>query len=209
MFSERIKLAEEFQQSLFNKIKELGFYVAINGTEHTHPDYVRLIQGSIDQTSLSIRFQPDGVACIGRIPRSFYVEAKNSRFIERTAYEQYYKLHESGSLVVVVFGKLDWKWNFIEDIKLVSASETSSKYTDPFPIIDGWICPRKDGRWYSGLKESYSRASGTPYREIMKSSLNNWCDFKKTVIARCLNQPYISTTSHPYENSQVNFTNNN
>lgn len=34
-FEERIEKATKFEKALFQKIKDMGFHIALNGTEHT------------------------------------------------------------------------------------------------------------------------------------------------------------------------------
>lgn len=184
-FDGRLATANKFQDDLFAALKTLGFQVVANGTEHTHPAFVERLRGSTDQTSLAIRFQPDGVACIGAIPRTLYVEAKNAGNIERTAYEQYMKLYAAGNLVAIVFGKLDWRWNFIERLQLVPGQETVSKFApgQRFPVVDDWITPRQAQHW-NALRFANPQASGTPYREIAPVSLLPWMTFKPEVISR-------------------------
>jgi len=184
--SVRTAASQSFEQRLLDKLERSGFVVAMNGTEHTHSDFVGQLHQSTDQTSLAIRFQPDAVAHIGAVPRSFYVEAKAAKNIERTAYEQYMKLYTNGNVVVVVFEKLDWHWNFIEDIKLVDGNETVGRFPPDkqFPVDGaGWITPRKCERWHN-IKTHNPQASGTPYREIAVASLLQWRDFKDRIIQR-------------------------
>lgn len=185
-FSVRTGASAEFERCLFDAIGKMGFEVALNGTEHTHPDFVSGLHSSNDQTSLAIRYQPDAVACIGKIPRSFYVEAKAAKNIEKTAYEQYCKLQANGNILVVVFEKLGWQWNFIEDIDLIHGDMTVA----PFPperrfSVDeeGWLCPRQCS-WWGQIKSSNLQASGTPYREVDISSLLEWAKFKQGIIDR-------------------------
>jgi len=185
-FGERIKTSVAFEKLLFEKLDEQGFAIAVNGTEHTHPGFVSQLLHSTDQTSLAIRFQPDGVACIGKTPRSFFIEAKAARNIEKTAYEQYMKLQVTGNIVIVVFEKLGWGWNFIEDIKMTDGHETVASFPAEkrFPVSpDGWIYPRSGKRWRD-IKQKVLRASGTPYREIDKVSLLPWSVFKDNVITK-------------------------
>lgn len=189
-FKDRISVADEFSAALFNSVKQMGFHVALNGAEHTHPDFVNLVKQSTDTTSLMIRFQPDGVASIGRNEmRSFYLEAKNSNNIEKTAYEQYMNLYKIGGIVVIAFGKLGWGFNFIEYIKLINGSDTVSKYDEHkrFPVIDEWITPRGSNRW-DDVRQAAGQASGTPYREVAAASLIKWVEFKRTIIARLAKQ---------------------
>jgi hypothetical protein len=184
--SVRTAASTAFEQHLFAEIQNLGFGVALNGTEHTHPDFVSRLHGSIDQTSLAIRYQPDAVACIGKIPRSFYVEAKAAKNIEKTAYKQYRKLQNSGNILVVVFEKLDWRWNFVEDVQLIDGNITVSSFpiSRRFPVDDeGWLCPRQC-HWWHRIKARNPQASGTPYREVNQASLLEWAEFKRLIIER-------------------------
>lgn len=184
-FDYRVRIAETFQSALFSTVGNMGFKWAINGTEHTHPEFVKNLTSSTDQTSLSIRFQPDGICSIGNAPRCFYLEAKNGRNIEQTAYEQYMIHHKNGNVVVVVFGGLNNHWAFIEDITLIDGEETVSRYRNPLPTMDGWIAPRllplpKYLKW----KQKNQIASGTPYKEVDKQSLTDFKLFKQLVIDR-------------------------
>jgi hypothetical protein len=184
-FQYRIERANKFETELFQRLQEMGFGVARNGTEHTHPDFVNLLRQSSDQTSLAIRFQPDGVACIGRIPRSFYVEAKAGKNIEKTAWEQYQKLVNAGNIVVVVFGDLERRWQFADGLGLINGNATVEAFPSNkrFPVIDGWITPRGSGRWEQ-LRPGIVGASGTPYRQVDVTSLFEWGIFKSAIIRR-------------------------
>lgn len=177
-FLTRCIQATAYQDGLFCVLRHMGFSVALNGTEHTHPDFVGNLHSSTDQTSLSIRYQPDGVASIGNPAQSIYVEAKDSKTIERAAYEQYMKLRANGNIVVVIFKKLDNKWNFVEDIQLVHGAITVARFPKAFPVdSDGWICPREDSGWLKQLRRRGGNLSATPYREIEPSSLFDWSEF--------------------------------
>ena len=176
-FEDRQNQGLRFEAELFQAVQEMGFNIAINGTEHTHPEFVSQLHRSTDQTSLAVRFQPDGVASVGKIPRTFYIEAKNSKMIEKTAHQQYCKLATLDNIVVVVFKPLSNGWCFADSMPLIHGSET----VKPFPIgrrfpvdEDGWLCPRQVGR-------RPSRGSGTSYREIDPARLELWADFKSKV----------------------------
>ena len=185
-FYQRQMHASQFEKRVFAELDCMGFGSAENGTEHTHPAFVTNLHRSTDQTSLSIRFQPDGVACYGDPPRSFYVEAKYASSIEKTAYEQYLNLYRAGNVVVVIFGKLHMRWNFIENIGLVDGRTTVGAFPPhmQFPVHDGWIHPRNSTR-ENDLRAVYRMiGSGTPYREIDKSSLYAWAYFKPLVVIR-------------------------
>jgi len=179
-FQDRIKKATEFENELFKKIAELGFVVAKNGTEHTHPEFIETLHKSTDQTSLAIRFQPDGVAHIGKVPRSFYVEAKASKSMEKTAYEQYKKLSDAGNIVTVVFGPFGWKWCFVDEMPLENGHDTVSPFPEKmrYPVSDdGWLYPRRSAR-------GAAKGSGTPYRKIKPENLRGWETFKTDIIKR-------------------------
>lgn len=179
-FSSRIAKARQFESQLFDKLSELGFRIAINGTEHTHPEFVEALKNSNDQTSLAIRFQPDGVARVGAIPRSFYVEAKDARAIERTAYEQYMKLHKAGNILIVVFKPFKWAWCFIEEMPLIDGRESVEAFPAKmrFPVdSDGWLCPKR-------TTHGTGRGSNTPYRYIDSSKLRSWAKMKKDLLMK-------------------------
>jgi len=182
-FEARRISAKEFETELFEKLKGMGFYVALNGTEHTHPDFVKILHSSTDTTSLFLRYQPDGVAAIGKVPRSFFVEAKNSKTIEKNAYLQYVNLVKSGNVVIVVFKPFNLRWCFAEDMPVIHGDDTISRYPASmrFPVDeDGWICPRHSGR-------SPRLGSGTPYREVDDASLKPFDELKKSIIQYLFN----------------------
>ena len=186
-FDDRIEAARKFEDALIENLRGIGFSVAKNGTEHTHHGFVGQLYRSTDQTSLAIRFQPDAVACIGNVPRTFYIEAKDAKNLEKTAHEQYVKLQSVGNVVAVVFGKLNWMWGFIEDIELIDGHKTVEPYPEErrFPVDDeGWIYPRKSDHWNNGTGASNPQASGTPYREVDSCSLKEFSIFRNTVLQR-------------------------
>ena len=181
-FHARSELGEKFSKQIFNDLEMWGFNVALNGTEHTNPYFVGGLKSSEDKTSLMIRFQPDGVASIGNIPRSVYVEAKRSKFIEKNAYDSYMDLHKIGGIVFVVFGiydkdnkSLEIKFIDIQKLKFIPAL-TNSKW----PVIDGWISPRSHNNWH--LEKQTFTGSGTPFLQIDQICLIQWSQFKKYAI---------------------------
>jgi len=194
-FKDRIEAARIFENELFYEMNNLGFEVAKNGAEHTCQEFTKFIMPSSDQTSLAIRFAPDGVAAIGKTPRSFYVEAKYASNIEKTAYEQYMKLASVGNIVVLVFGGYgDWMWQVIERVTLIDGDETVSSFPENmrYPVIDGWITPRKaDDEHYKERKHNNGGFSGTPYREVYYSSLLDWRIFKCDMLS-ILKRDYIN-----------------
>lgn len=184
-FEKRIRIATQFEERLFVKLKSNGFSVAMNGTEHTHPNFVKSLRQSNDQTSLAIRFQPDGVAQIeiGNIPKSFFWEAKSSKSIERTAFEQYQKLSNNGNIIVVIFGPFEWRWSFAEELPLIDGADSVASFPPDrqFPVKDGWLCPREASR-------RLGNGSGTPYRYVDGNRLIAWDKFKDLVISRMAHQ---------------------
>jgi hypothetical protein len=125
------------------------------------------------------------VACVGHIPRTFYVEAKAAKTIEKSAWEQYWKLVAAGNMLIIVFEKIRWGWNFLEEIELIPAEKTIASFPPErrFPVVDGWITPRISDRW-NRIRQQNPQASGTPYRFIDEASLRLWPDFKQAVIQR-------------------------
>ena len=190
-FEERIRKASVFEKQVFDAIEKLGFAVAINGTEHTHPDFIKSLRKSVDQTSLAIRFQPDGVAQIGKIPRSFYVEAKASKTIEKTAYEQYQKLCNVGNIVVVIFEPFKWMWCFADEMPLEDGNDTVLKYAKSrrFSVENGWMYPRKSAHGTGG------RGSNTPYRCIKMRELREWATFESEIVHRLASLPAPASAS--------------
>lgn len=178
--------AKPFQDELFTSLTGLGFTVATNGTEHTNPTFTARLHRSTDQTSLAVRYQPDGVACIGNTPRSFYVEAKAGNSIEREAWIQYGKLTAAGNIVVIVFNVGGKAFNFYENIKLLDGQETVNKFPADkrFPVIDGWVYPRLSERWNGDVKYTAQQASGTPYREVDTGSLYPFPVFRNVILKR-------------------------
>jgi len=180
-FGDRIAKATKYEKQIFDAFKEMGFDMAINGTEHNYPEFVSRLRHSSDQTSLAIRYQPDGVICFGNVPQSCYAEAKAGTTIEKDAYLQYQKLANNGNLVIIIFEGFNSSWNFFDEIKLVPANVTVSRYSTRFPIEDSWITPRKSPRWQA-ISARKPNASGTPYREVDSSSLIPWSDFKPSML---------------------------
>lgn len=195
----RFMVAEEAMNQAFVKLEQLGFAVAKNGTEHTHPAFIRLLHESDDQSSLALRFQPDGVACLGTPPKTFYAEVKTTLkpekkhfSMEKTAWEQYHLLRENGNIIILICAKFverwkfKWQWNFLEDIRLLAPEVTLAGYAPEkrFPVVDRWIAPRGSGRERELRGMRRMAGSGTPYREIDPSSLHSFGVFKMYVIRR-------------------------
>ena len=179
LFTQRAGAGELFSQRIFDDLRKWNYQVALNGTEHTHKDFMRNIQFSEDSTSLTIRYQPDGVMSFGNRPcKSAYVEAKRSKTIERNAYENYYRLHDTGAIVFVVFGVTNITFDIvfcrIEDLKFEPLP-----YTSKWPISDGWFYPRLHPNWEQ-IRKTFP-GSGTPFRYIDQKYLLPWQLFKSFI----------------------------
>jgi hypothetical protein len=163
----RFAIGDRFQKAVWDELTSQGFHIALNGTEHTHPDFVGYIRLSEDATSLAIRFEPDGVMCYGEPARSWYVEAKASDKIEKTAYEQYMARHAIGWNIIIVFqvnGVM--RWGFVQDITFIDSNAYVNAFPNPFPVKNGWITPRASRVWNYETRWNATQASGTPYRVI-------------------------------------------
>lgn len=177
-FERRATQGQEFSDRIFADLKRWGFQIAKNGTEHTHPDFVSALRSSTDVTSLRIRYAPDGVLAYGMPARSAYVEAKNSIYIEKLAYENYMRLALEGCPVAVVFHQLQIvRFEFVENLAWVISAPGK------WPLdAENWICPRLHPQWEQ-LKREY-KGSGTPFKKIEWSELLEWNTFADVMKAR-------------------------
>jgi hypothetical protein len=181
----RTASGERFLQELVSDLKILGFTVALNGTEHTHASFVNRLRQSTDSVSLFIRFEPDGVICMGNPPKSWYIEAKSNISpkritLEKTAYEQYIKRTALGQIVAIVFDVSGKRlWNLVDNIKFIDSQEYVQQYRHPFPVIDGWITPRQSDYWMNTARWNNPQASGTSYKVVDLKSLLLWQEFLK------------------------------
>jgi hypothetical protein len=178
-FNARAKSGEEYSHQIFGVIKQMGFDVALNGTEHTHADFVQTLRHSEDVTSFTVRFAPDGVINGGRYKSSAYVEVKNASFIEKTAHENYMRLHKDGCVVIVVAKNRDdgqSYWNHVDAIELQSYK--SRRHNWPIDV-DGWVCPREHIEW--DKKQFGFGGSGTAHKRICFRSMLPLDTFKKMV----------------------------
>lgn len=177
-FHARAVRGQQFTARVFDDLRRWGFLIAKNGTEHTHPDFVAALRSSTDVTSLMIRYAPDGVLAYGKPAHSAYVEAKDSVFIEKLAYENYMRLALYGGIVAVVFGQLGViRYEFVENL----AFSMSLNTTWP-KDAEGWTCPRLHPQWEQ-LKREY-KGSGTPFKKIEWSELLEWNIFADVMKAR-------------------------
>lgn len=177
-FEGRAANGQKFSQKIFDDLSAWSFIVAKNGTEHTHPDFVKRLHASNDVTSLMIRYAPDGVisAASRASTKSAYVEAKNSTFIEKAAYENYMRIYCNGGIVAVVFADFTIRFEFIENLQF------ASRLTN-WPLDnEGWECPRLHPDWQR-VRRKYP-GSGTPFKKIRWGSLRNWDEFRDAMEAR-------------------------
>lgn len=171
--AQRIKTGEAFCNDVFTELKAMGYDVARNGTEHTHPEFVTSLRRSQDATSLMVRYAPDGVVGFGNPTCSAYVEAKYAKSIERDAYLNYKRLADFGAIVVIVFGQGDTKaFAFAERLKLLPAPDDCR-----WPVVDGWICPREHPQFWEMKRRGEVRGSGTPHRFVIWDQLTDWVHF--------------------------------
>jgi hypothetical protein len=137
--------------------------VARNGTEHTHPRFVAQLRSRSDEAAKFIRFAPDGVA----LPKSgtvFHWEAKCSRYIERDAYESYCRHEQAGCRVLLFLSVQSGVYfNWVSELTFVDSQLVVGAYSPQrqFPVIDGWIYPR---RAHNAGELLFG--SGTPFREV-------------------------------------------
>jgi len=180
-FIDRLAKAEAFEAKLKPKLEEMGLVVAPNASERTHGAFMDELRGSRDPSALALRFLPDFVAHTQENPPLLvlYIDAKAAKNIERDAYEQYLRLTTIGYKIVLIFEPYKWAWNLVQEIGLRRGEVTVSQYRPErrLPVKDGWITPRGDRLWDSLLRASNPQASGTPYREVLRSSLHPWNEF--------------------------------
>ena len=165
-FDIRVEPGVEFERELF---KELNAHkdvtaIALNGTEHTHPDFVEIIRHNESDAAKFVRYAPDGVMeCKSK--RVIHFDAKAAKSIEKDAYNVYMKYHRTGC-TVIIFVKHPATgmryWQYVQNIQLLDSTIVVSQYPEHrrFPIDDdGWIAPRLK----RGFK-STKKYSGTPFK---------------------------------------------
>lgn len=186
-FHDRIKSGDEYANELFERLKQSGKIIALNGAEHTHPEFHKILCGykEPDNTSRWVRYQPDGVLTEPKTKKTWYIEAKRSETIEKDAYITYKKLYDAGCNVLLCIKRKsnDEYIVPIQFVLLIDGNITSSKYPPEIrmPVDDdGWLAPRlwSNAKYYK-WKEKFTMASGTPFR---------YFDFKNMV--EYLRRPY-------------------
>lgn len=171
-FKERLALAVAFEEEVRDQLSRVPGIVAIamNGTEHTHPDFVEQLRANDTEAAKFVRYAPDGVFL--RSGSVVHYDAKVARSIERDAYETYMKYHECGCSVLVFVKHAGTIYcQYIENIRLEHGAATVERFDESqrFPVDeDGWILPRRSGRGLPG------KMSGTPFRYIDFEAMKIW-----------------------------------
>ena len=179
-FQDRIKTADDYANSLAEKLRGMGYIIEFTGTEHVAPNLQHELSSDkyTDITSRDIRYQPDAGIANPITGKSHYLEIKHSDAIEKHAYITYMEKHESGKSVMIAIKSRSGKeyWLPINELVLIDGNVTASKYRNPFPVDDdGWIAPRlMDKQRYYKWKQKHPRASGTPFRYIDFDAIRRW-----------------------------------
>lgn len=140
--------------------KKRNFEYAYAGYENykSSDNFKEKIKQLKDNTSFIIRFFPDFYIAKGK--NSYLAEIKNSKFIERDAYNTYMYLNKIGyKLYIIFFINNKFYICYIQQLKIQNIKNADA------PIINNkWIAPRKlDYKNYIMWKKKHSKASGTTY----------------------------------------------
>ncbi len=159
--------AEKQAVDIINSISGVDA-VALNGTEHTHPEFVDKLRRNNSDQSMFVRYAPDGVML--KCGKVVHFDVKAAKTIEKNAYNTYMRYKLAGcSVVLIVKHNNDWFIQRIDKLRLIDGRTSVAGFPNPFPVDeDGWICPRNSGRQLSGAM------SGTPYRYIDMESMMPW-----------------------------------
>lgn len=166
-FQERCRQGTDFEEQVFTWLKRRNMYnehVTRLGAEFIFPAIVHsVIKHETDNAFCSMmRFMPDFlVVKKNRTQRVVLVEAKNSLYLEREAYEWYSTYNEWIPLWMVV---CDGQTRSVflgsfSDMELLPAFKTNS-----VDVVDGWAVTKHTG-------------SGTPFRLINTQSMSRLHDF--------------------------------
>lgn len=179
MFEHRLRDGERFELEVERYLTRHPDILAVgrSGTEHTLPEFMPLLRRDCSESAKFIRFAPDGVAA-PRFEPVFHWEAKYSKYIERDAWETYVRHEQAGCHVLLFLRSPDGVFHaWASQLPFVDSQEFVQQYPEEhrFPVLDGWIHPRRNqgnGRLLTG--------SGTPFRVIDYSrcpllmSLDEW-----------------------------------
>jgi len=159
-FESRLQTGVEFEEQVVSYLESHNFTVTRYGSEYTDKDIANQIRSSSSPEALVLRYKPDGIAL--KNMDLFFWEAKNGMNIEKNAYEQYIKIEQQGSKVIV-FSKSNNSvyCATIGKIKFLDSNEIVNRFPENrrLPVVDGWITPRL-GHGTNG------KGSGTPYKQI-------------------------------------------
>lgn len=172
-FAQRLAAGQEFESDLVAKLTERGNQCAMNGTEHTHPDFVGRLRSDDSEAAKFIRYAPDGVM-ITKSGEVIHYDAKDARAIEKDAYETYLKYRQSGCRVVVFVkngGAIYYQ--DVDKIRFLDSHSYVATFPERMrlPVVDGWITPRASRNQFKR-----SRMSGTPFKYIDFSSMKRLRD---------------------------------
>jgi hypothetical protein len=177
-FKDRTNKGEAFFKECAQFFSNLGYIVVKTGIEEHyskyHPDLVKIPN---DLTSQYFRYHPDGFYIATKDQKSVYFDAKDSKAIEKDAFQIYELMMKMGLTVILCIKVLEdiphSKSQYtrvyqipIQNVKLISGIKSVSEYPNPLPVdIDDWIAPRLLSKEaYIDWKNQHSLASGTPFR---------------------------------------------
>lgn len=171
-FRTRVESHDELVEAILGDLRRWGYEAHKNGRE-TVP-FSGALSIMTDPAAKEMRFKPDIVVLFDK--RLIYLEAKDSRYIEKDPYIEYCNLCKRGSLVYIVFRDKNGSLHFCRADRL----ELQQGWHDIWPIDeDGWIAPRKHPR-YQEYKFNYPKTgkpypgAGTPFRAVDYSEMIDW-----------------------------------
>jgi len=166
-FETRINKSKDAIKRFIEYAKEKQLDYAYSGYEElkSSPEFQDKIRKIDDITAKRIRYFPDMIL-VGK--KTWLLEIKHGKTIEKDAYDTYMELHNLCWNVGIVFLNNDnLKFIRINDLMFI----LPKKYNIPI-IDDYWIAPRKmDKERYYEWKKIYPNASGTTYAYI------DFCNF--------------------------------
>lgn len=163
LFHDRLEKGKQFEAIMYKLFENCNTITSIirNGTEHTHPDFVKDIRKRNIDTSIAkhIRYAPDGLILTDEND-IYYYECKASGTIEKDSYLECKQLADRGFEVAIYF-YIDDKiyWQYVDKIEFNPYKGKKYKLDQ-----DGWVAPRLTGNIPPG-------GSGTPFKIIDISSL--------------------------------------
>jgi len=158
-FAERIEKSNELTHRFIK-------YCKLKNLEYAFSGYENLIQSSAfgnkiktlnDTTSMNLRYFPD-IVLLNK--KAWLIELKNSKYIEKAAYDNYMNLDNIGYNVGLIY-YIHGEMRFVEISKLRFCQIINSDC----PIIDNiWLSPRlMSDDLYFAWKSKHKSASGTSF----------------------------------------------